>query len=44
MTLLRNLWYRLREIAIWWRELKRQGDYSDQLARFKQAEMLWHRK
>jgi hypothetical protein len=44
MTLFRNVWFRLRELSIWWRELKRQGDYSDQLARFRKAEMLRHRK
>jgi hypothetical protein len=44
ITFLRNVVHRLREIRIFWQQVKRQGDYTDQLARFKQAEMLRDRK
>jgi hypothetical protein len=44
ITFLRNVVHRLKEIRIFWQQLKRQGDYQDQLARFKQAEMLRDRK
>jgi hypothetical protein len=40
ITFLRNVGHRLKEICIFWQQLKRQGDYTDQLARFRQAEML----
>jgi hypothetical protein len=44
ITFLRNVVHRLKEIRIFWQQVKRQGDYTDQLARFKQAEMLRDRK
>jgi hypothetical protein len=40
ITFLRNVGHRLKEIRIFWQQLKRQGDLSDQLARFRQAEMI----
>jgi hypothetical protein len=40
ITFLRNVVHRIKEIGIFWKQLKRQGDLSDQLARFRQAEMI----
>jgi hypothetical protein len=44
ITFLRNVVHRIKEIGIFWKQVKRQGDYTDQLARFKQAEMIRDRK
>jgi hypothetical protein len=44
ITFLRNVVHRLREIRIFWQQVKRQGDYADQMKRFQQSEMIRDRK